>query len=108
MTQDLEIACATFGIDPALLGSISIKQVISIYRKKAREVHPDKFANATEEEKRKKTEECQELNYGYETILKHIVANATKNPTCENDFDDEETFMRDKLRYVLFGIFNLV
>ena len=90
MTQDLKIACATFGIDPILIDSISIKEFISIYRKKARKVHPDKFVNATEEEKKKKTEECQELNYSYETILKYIVANSTNNSTGENDFDDEK------------------
>ena len=90
MTQDLKIACATFGIDPILIDSISIKEFISIYRKKARKVHPDKFVNATKEEKRKKTEECQELNYSYETILKYIVANSTNNSTGENDFDDEK------------------
>ena len=95
MNQDLKIACETLGIDITHLDSFQIKDVISIYRNKTRKVHPDKFNQATEEEKRRKTEEFQKLNNGYETILKYIVENGNTNTSSEQNEDDEEAFMKN-------------
>ena len=99
MTKDLEEDCATLGIDIAEFANYQLRDVISKYRKKAREVHPDMFANASEEEKRIKTEQCQALNSAYERVLKCIME--SQHDISGNVDDDEEKFMKEN-----FGQFN--
>ena len=78
--------------------------MITKYRKKTREFHPDKFANASETEKKDKTAKFQELNNAYKRIMNYVLENNKKSPDdAVNDTgdDDEETFMKEN-----FGHFN--
>ena len=102
MNQQLLKDCSTLGIEPEDIETYQIRDVILKYRKKAREVHPDMFANASEDEKRVKTEQFQELNNAYERTLKHILEIQAGKPDGENDDDDDgERFTKDN-----FGQFN--
>ena len=78
--------------------------MITKYRKKTREFHPDKFENASETEKKDKTAKFQELNNAYKRIMNYVLENNKKSPDdAVNDTgdDDEETFMKEN-----FGHFN--
>ena len=73
MNEGIIKDCHTLDIDPEQLATYQVKDVISMYRKKTREVHPDKFANTTDAEKKTKTAEFQELNNAYERVLKYVL-----------------------------------
>ena len=62
MNQELLNDCSILGLNIELITTCQIRDVISLYRKKARQCHPDMFSNASEEEKKAKTGEFQELN----------------------------------------------
>ena len=105
MNQELIKDCETLDVDIELIDTYQIRDIISKYRNKARQCHPDKFANATEDEKKSRTAEFQELNNAYERILKYILENDGNGSTDDTgndvDDDDEEKFMKDN-----FGQFN--
>ena len=87
--------CHTLEIDPEQLLTYQIRDVIVKYRKKAREVHPDKFSNATEGEKKAKTADFQELNNAYERVLKFLLESKKNFPDdpVKETADDDEKFM---------------
>ena len=85
MNQELVKDCSILELDPACIEKYQIRDIIKQYRKKAREVHPDKFANATEEEKKIKTKEFQALNNAYERVLKQVLENNKDKPEHEAD-----------------------
>ena len=89
--EDLVNACAVLEIDPSVLSTLKMKDVVSKYRKKAVLVQPDK---ADEEPKDQKTKEFQDLNKSYHLILKYVVEILHTNATEE---DDDEKFIKDNL-----------
>ena len=94
MHQDFE----TLGLKADLIDTYVLKDAINSYRKKVRLAHPDKFPNASEEDKKLKTAEIQELNNAYERVLQYILENS-KN--IKDAVNDEEIFMKEN-----FGKFN--
>ena len=92
MKQELVNDCKTLELDIELISTYQIRDIISKYRSKARQCHPDKFANATEDEKKTKTADFQKLNNAYERILKYILENNPDNPDGETD--DDEKFLK--------------
>ena len=99
MTYPELINCVILELDPDQFAEYQLRDVISKYRKKARQVHPDKFVDATEEQKKIKTAEFQALNNAYERILKYILETQKNQP--DEETDDEERFMKAN-----FGKFN--
>ena len=93
VNQELLKDGSTLGIDPGDIETYQIRDVILKYRKKAREVHPDMFANANEEERRSKTEQFQELNNAYERTLKYILETHGNKPDADDNDDDK--FMKE-------------
>ena len=85
--------CVILGIDVNTLNTCKLRDVILKYRKKAREVHPDKAGEVTDEVRKAKTAEFQELNNAYERILKYV-HEATDDDPVDNT-DDNERFMRE-------------
>jgi len=57
---------ARFDLKPAF--RIDLDDLAARYRKRAREVHPDRFADAGEREKRQVLEESAALNDAYQTL----------------------------------------
>ena len=68
--QSIEEDCEIVGISFKDIDSLTVKDVISAYRKKALKVHPDKVQEA---DKEKANEEFKILNNSYERLLKYFV-----------------------------------
>ena len=99
MNQELVKDCETLGMMIDQLDDYQVRDVISCYRKKIRQTHPDKCANASEEEKKIKTAECQKLNKAYERVLKYIIEKS-KDRKCSDD--DDEKFLKAILGNSIF------
>ena len=49
------------------------EEIKKAYRKLAMKYHPDKFANSSEEEKKKAEEKFKEINEAYENVINHKI-----------------------------------
>ena len=81
MDEALIKACEILEVDPSILNTLKVRDIILKYRTKARIVHPDK---ADEDQKAEKTKDFQELNNAYHMILKHVIESVPANSKEED------------------------
>ena len=81
--------CETVGIPFDTIDSVTIKEVIHAYRRKALKIHPDKVEEKYKENANK---EMQALNRSYERILRYLTEKAKEErDISETGFNEEES-----------------
>ena len=87
--QTIKKDCDIVGIPFENIDSITIRDVIQAYRRKAVKIHPDKVGESDKEEA---TEAFKVLNNSYENLLKFLVEKAKNNSKLnENEVNEEES-----------------
>ena len=100
MTEQVKEDCKILKIDVVNLCQMTMRDVISAYRKEALKVHPDKVSKDKESEEIAKSA-MQTLNKAYENMLRYMNQQTESkdklNESNEADIirDDDETFMKD-------------
>ena len=87
----------TLDIDVNLKDSVTIRDVITAFRKKAKVTHPDKVGDQY-------TAEFQDIRLAYERALKYLVKknNADDGKTVDDVRGDEEKFAKDNFDHFNF------
>ena len=81
--------CETVGISFDDIDSVTIKEVIHVYRRKALKIHPDKVEETVKENA---TKEMQALNASYERLLKYLVEkDKEERDISETGYKEEES-----------------
>ena len=99
-SQSLKVDCEIVGIDYEKLDSLTIKDVIQAFRKKALRVHPDKV---DETHKEKANEEMKALNKSYERLLRYVIERSKKNKDVREsevviEVSEEEKFTEENFK----------
>ena len=106
MYADIKYDILIIGITEESLDNLSIKQVVSAYRKQALKVHPDKMPqNATEEDIKEATDSFKKLNEAYQRLLKYLIEKEQQDKEHrdenlkddEDSVDDDELFMKESV-----------
>ena len=92
--QSIKEDCEVVGISFEDIDSLTVRDVISAYRKKALKVHPDKVQ---ETDKENANEEFKILNNSYERLLKFFVEKVKKDRENE-EVSEEEKFMEENFK----------
>ena len=101
--QTIKMDCDIVGIPFENIDSITIRDLIQAYRRKAVKTHPDKVGDAHKEEA---TEAFKVLNNAYEKLLKFLVEKAKSNSDINKHEVNEEESEEQKFTEEYFKHFN--